>query len=78
MATNQVEITSSDLSNVSKRKAVYAIFAQNKDTGEPIHCRYAGQTDNLHERTIAHFSKGEPNKCLREFIQSDKTKNLVY
>ena len=78
MATNQVEIASSDLSNVPKRKAVYAIFAKSKDTGEPINCRYVGQTDNLHERTVAHFSKSEPNICLREFMQSNKTKILDY
>ena len=78
MAIEQVDLSEFDISNLPKRKAVYAIFAQSKDTGKPINCRYVGETDNLRERTDAHFSKDEQNSCLRKFMQSSKTKPMKY
>ena len=78
MSTEQVNLDEIDIDDLPKRKAVYAIFAQDKESGEPIHCRYAGETDNLEERTKSHLSKEEQNDCLREFMQSNKTKLMIY
>jgi len=57
---------------------VYAIFAQSKETGKPINCRYVGETNNLQEGTKAHFRENEQNECLKEFMQSSKTKMMIY
>jgi len=78
MAIEQVNLSEIDINSLPQRKTVYAILAQSKDTGKPINCRYVGETDNLRERTRAHFSKDEQNACLREFMQSDKTKLMKY
>jgi len=78
MATQSVIITSTNYAQLPETEAVYAIYAQEKDTSKPINCRYVGQTDNLRRRTGEHFSPDEPNECLREFMQSTKTKILVY
>ena len=78
MSKTTVNLSTTNLDNLPKRKAVYAIFAQNKDTKEPINCRYVGETDNLEERTKTHFSDNESNEKLREFMQSDKTVMMVY
>lgn len=73
-----VNLSDINLSDLPKRKAVYAIWAQSQDSKEPINCRYVGETDNLEERTKAHFSKSEKNECLKKFMQSDKTKMMIY
>lgn len=78
MAVEQVNLSEINISNLPKRKAVYAIFAESQKTGKPINCRYVGETDNLQERTGAHFSKDEQNACLRKFMQSTKTKLMKY
>lgn len=78
MNTEKVNLSKIDLNELPQKEAVYAIFAESKDTGLPINCRYVGETDNLQERTVSHFSESEPNECLREFMQSDKTKIMVY
>jgi hypothetical protein len=78
MSAELVNLGSTDLDDLPKRKAVYAIFAQHKETNKPINCRYVGETHDLQERTKAHFSMGEKNECLKEFMQSDKTKLLQY
>lgn len=78
MAKVTVEISSEDLSFLLKRKAVYAIFAQSKESLKPINCRYVGETDNLEERTQAHFRDDEQNECLKDFMQSEKTKIMIY
>lgn len=78
MGEEIVNLDRIDIDNLPERKAVYAIFARDKDTGEPINCRYVGETDNLKERTKAHFQVDELNSCLKEFMQSIKTKLLLY
>jgi len=78
MAKVTVKIISGDLSDLPQRKAVYAIFAQSKDSSEPINCRYVGETDNLEERTESHFRDNEKNECLKDFMQSTKTKSMIY
>lgn len=78
MAIKSVVITCGDLDHLPEIEAVYAIFAQDKNTSEPINCRYVGETDDLQRRTKEHCQADEPNECLREFMQSDKTKILVY
>ena len=78
MGIELVNLSEMNLNDLPKKKAVYAIFAQEKETGEPINCRYVGETDNLEERTKAHFSKEEQNKCLKKFMQSKKIKLMKY
>lgn len=78
MAKETVNLSEMNLDNLPKRKSVYAILAQSEKTDKPINCRYVGETDNLEERTKSHFSKEEQNNCLKEFMQSNKTKVMVY
>ena len=78
MAKATVNLSTMNLDELPQRKAVYAIFAQDKDTLKAINCRYVGETDNLEERTKAHFSENEQNECLKKFMQSDKTKLMIY
>ena len=78
MSTELVNLDDIDLDDLPQRKAVYAIFARHKETKKPIHCRYVGETSDLQERTKAHFSKGEKNDCLREFMQSNSIKLMRY
>jgi len=78
MARQTVNLDEINLDDLPQRKSVYAIFAQSKETGKPIHCRYVGETDNLQERTKAHFRENEQNECLKEFMQSSKTKMMIY
>lgn len=78
MNANPINLSEIALADLPQRKAVYAIFAQDKESGKPTNCRYVGETDNLAERTRAHFSKEEQNDCLREFMQSNKTKLMIY
>ncbi len=78
MAKVTVNLSTMNLNDLPKRKSVYAIFAQSKETLKPINCRYVGETDNLEERTTAHFSENEQNECLKKFMQSDKTELMIY
>ena len=78
MATELVNLSTMDRSDLPARKAVYAIFAQAEGSGKPINCRYVGETDDLEERIGAHFGKNEQNDCLRKFLQSDKTALMRY
>ncbi len=78
MAKETVNLGTTNLDDLPLRKSVYAIFAQSKDSLKPINCRYVGETDNLEERTKTHFSENEQNECLRKFMQSDKTKLMIY
>ena len=78
MATETVNLSEIKLDNLPQRKSVYAIYAQSKDTLKPINCRYVGETDNLEERTKAHFQESEQNECLKKFMKSDKTKIMIY
>ncbi len=71
------EISQSNFSELPTSEAVYAIFAADK-SNTPINCRYVGETNNLSRRTGEHFDTNEENECLKEFMQSDKTKILVY
>ncbi|MFC2104367.1 GIY-YIG nuclease family protein [Bacteroidota bacterium] len=78
MAKETVNISEMNLDNLPQREAVYAIFAKDESTSKPINCRYVGETDNLEERTKAHFSENEQNDCLKKFMQSNKTKMMIY
>jgi predicted GIY-YIG superfamily endonuclease len=78
MSTELVNLSKINLDSLSQRKAVYAIFAQDKESDTPIDCRYVGVTDNIRERIRAHFSKKEQNDCLRKFMQSGETKLMRY
>ncbi len=78
MAEETVNLSEINLDDLPKRKSVYAIFAQSEKTLNPINCRYVGETDNLEERTKAHFATTEQNECLKKFMQSNKTKMMVY
>ncbi len=74
----QINISTNTTDSLPNKKAVYAIYASDKNTGKPINCRYVGETDNLQERTGAHFNNSEQNEELKEFMQSNKNKKLVY
>lgn len=93
MPLELVNLSEINLNELPERKAVYAIFAQDKETKKPINCRYVGETDNLMERIKAHFSIEtdnlmerlkahfsieEQNECLKSFMQSSKTKLMIY
>lgn len=78
MSKITINLSTTNLDELPQRKAVYAIFAQSKESQKPINCRYVGETDNLEERTKAHYSKNESNEELRKFMQSDKTVMMVY
>ena len=78
MSKITINLSTTDLDELPKRKAVYAIFAQSKETNKPINCRYVGETDNLEERTKKHFSDNESNEELLDFMQSDKTVMMIY
>lgn len=78
MATVTVNLSEINLDDLPQRKSVYAIFAQSEKTLKPINCRYVGETDNLEERTKAHFATNEQNDCLKKFMQSTKTKMMIY
>ena len=78
MATSTTKITESDIDKLPNTEAVYAIYAEDKDTLKPINCRYVGETDDIQRRTGEHFDESEENECLKEFMQSNKTKILVY
>ena len=78
MSIEQIKLSRNKTSDLPNKKAVYAVFAQHKTSHEPVHCRYVGETDNLAERTTAHFSPAESNDRLKEFLQSGKTKLMLY
>ena len=78
MAKETVNLSEINLDDLPERKSVYAIFAQSESNLKPINCRYIGETDNLRERTKTHFSKNESNDCLKEFMQSNITKLMIY
>ncbi len=78
MDTELVNLNEINVDRLPQRKAVYAIFAQDKGSGEPINCRYVGVTDNLKERIGAHLNKKEQNRCLGKFMQSNETKLMRY
>ena len=78
MSTQEVGITKDNFGSLPDRKAVYSIWAQQKDTNKPINCRYVGETEELQKRTQRHFSEQEENECLKKFMQSGKTKIMIY
>ena len=78
MSKVTINLSEFDLDELPKRKTVYALFESDKKTGKPTNCRYVGETDNLQERTKAHFSTDEQNECLKTFMQSSKTKIMIY
>lgn len=73
-----VNLNEINLDDLPKKKSIYTIFARDKETLKPINCRYVGETDNLEERTKAHFTSSEQNECLKEFMQSSKIKMMIY
>ena len=78
MPTKTIEISESNAKDLPEKKSVYSVWAQSKSNNEPINCRYVGETENLQNRTQEHFSDQEENDCLNEFMQSTKTKILIY
>lgn len=78
MANKFVILDKSNLSNLPKRKSVYLIFGIGKIVKNLINYIYVGETDNLEERTKAHFKKNETNECLKKFMQSSKIKMMIY
>jgi predicted GIY-YIG superfamily endonuclease len=78
MAPQQINLSEIGLSGLPQKEAVYAIFAKGHDSGGAINCRYVGETDDLSERTKRHFTQDEQNACLREFMQSERTKLMIY
>ncbi len=65
-----------NLDELPIEKAVYAICG--RINGSPANCRYVGETVNLQEVVRKHFSQGEEDSCLKFFMQSIKTKVLIY
>jgi len=64
-----------NLDVVPAERAVYGIFAIIHD--KPVHCRFVGETDNLHDSIQKHFET-EPNESLRKFMQGPWIQMLVY
>lgn len=73
-----LELSEVDLEKLPEKEAVYAIFTKDKEEQKPISCRYVGETDNLMERTKAHFSTGEQNERLKSFMRSERIKIMLY
>ena len=67
-----------NLNTLPPEPAVYALCG--RVNGQPANPRYIGQTINLREKIIKHFDRNESNsnKCLKEFMQSIKIKELIY
>ena len=78
MSIEQIKLSRNTLNEIPNKQAVYGVFAQHKTSRKPVHCRYIGETDNLSIRAATHFSLTEPNDRLKEFMQSSKTKLIVY
>ncbi len=78
MSVEQIKLSRNTLSELPNKQAVYGVFAQDKTSRQPVHCRYVGETENLSVRAATHFSPTEPNDRLKEFMQSGKTKLIVY
>src|SRR5688500_5776469 len=56
-------------------KAVFGVFAIV--SGEPINCRYVGETENL-QKSIKRLFENSDCQGLREFIQGPWIKMLLY
>jgi excinuclease UvrABC nuclease subunit len=78
MTIEQIVIDKTNVGSLPQKKSVYSIWAQSQETDKPINCRYVGETDNLQERIQTHFSPQEENVCLKEFMQSNSTKIMIY
>ena len=78
MSIEQIKLSRNTLNKLPNKQAVYGVFAQHKNSRQPVHCRYVGETENLSVRAATHFSLTEPDDCLKEFMQSSKTKLIVY
>ncbi|MEK7441478.1 MAG: hypothetical protein AABZ78_11820 [Chloroflexota bacterium] len=78
MSVEQIKLSRNTLSELPNKQAVYGVFAQHKTSRKPVHCRYVGETENLSVRAATHFSSTEPDDRLKEFMQSSKTKLMVY
>lgn len=65
-----------NLSELPEQPAVYAICGRVNN--KPANARMVGTAANLREAVLMHFSDGETNECLRQFMQSIKIKELVY
>jgi hypothetical protein len=83
MQTSRIEIFHSkynlemkdNLKSLPSSGAVYGLFAIIDD--EPVHCRFAGSTDNLQVAVQRHF-EDEDATGLRAFMQGPWIKLLVY
>jgi hypothetical protein len=78
MKVEQVNLSKINIIELPQWEAVYAIFAKEMDSDKPTNCRFVGETDNLRERTQVLLSVDEQNIRLKEFMQSDKAKLMVY
>ncbi len=78
MSIEQIKLSRTTLNELPNKQAVYGVFAQHKTSRQPVHCRYVGETENLSVRAATHFGPTEPNARLKEFMQSSKTKLMVY
>ena len=65
-----------NIDQVPESPAVYAVCG--RVNSETANCRYIGKSENLRETVASHFLPGEIDTCFREFMNSIKTKVLVY
>jgi predicted GIY-YIG superfamily endonuclease len=87
MSRKLVNLSEIDLDDLEQEEAVYAIGEPIKGREVParlipkrlpIYCWYVGEAEDLQRRTKEHFREDEDNDCLRNYMQSDKTKLMVY
>jgi hypothetical protein len=65
-----------NLDTLPDMPAVYALCG--RVNGQPANPRFVGCTNNLRSAIRAHYTTGETDECLRKFMQSIKTKTLVF
>lgn len=56
--------------------AVYALCG--RVNGQAVNPRYVGCSENVQDAVKSHFSENEVNECLKNFMQSIKTKVLIF
>lgn len=65
-----------NLDQVPELPAIYAVCG--RVNGETANCRYLGKCKNLREAVANHYLPSEADACFQEFMDSIKTKVLVY
>jgi len=73
-----VNLNDIDLNTLPEQKAVYAIYGFDKVNRKFADYKFVGETENLRERIISHFSGSEPNECLRKILQSKDEKVMLF